>query len=330
MKKFFYPTCLVLFSLLCVTSCGDDDDDASASPVVNGITTDYNGKKVLLTRVGENYINYDENGRITGLGDMDVAGKSFILTEEEGDEKDTYVVTLNSKGLITQISSVLNDYDGDEDAWWRAKGKVTFSYNSSKQLTSVAVSGNGAYFYDDEKVPESWSSKTTFTWAGGNIKKATEKSTEKYKDEGKTLTETTVCNYEYLYGDEMNPLLQVSLSMQYPMFDPDDPFCVIGCLGFLGVGTAYFPIAINGEDTEYVNGVEENQSAFTADFSYTFNNNTTISAEDYCGATFDYGYSILSEAKVRNRAGVSLAKALKSLAHPQKRKSLRARRAAKR
>ena len=171
MKKFIYPTCLALLSLSFITSCGDDDDDASVSPVVNGIATDDNGTRVLLTRVGEKYISYDENGRITGLGDMDIAGKSFILTEEEGDEKDTYVITLNNKGLISQMTSTKNDED--EGVWWRAKSKTTFTYNASKQLISIASSGSGVYYYDDGKESESWSSKINFTWDDGNIKKVT-------------------------------------------------------------------------------------------------------------------------------------------------------------
>lgn len=320
-----------------VTACGDDEDDngggVSPGEVPAVSMTDTNGNPVYVRSIGSVSFEYDANGKLISFSNdgevYSIKGNSFSFSYAEDGEEETINVSVNKQGLISAISYRFYEKDnhGEEE---KDEGKLTYSYNGKKQLTSV--SGNGSWSATDmengKKVGE-WSGKgtlkETLTWQNDNLVRAdmTSSSSETgtYQEDGKKYTETEnnkdVEIYTYTYGQQKNPALQFPYVMSRSIVGGEDLGGVLAIVGFFGVGPANLPTSGTLEYKEIEDGEVDKEGTSTQNFEFDMNANGTIATEyiayqgSYRSTAAQYSYDVTRVAQEARKVVFSMRNALR-------------------
>ncbi|MCR4922252.1 MAG: hypothetical protein K5945_11200 [Bacteroidaceae bacterium] len=306
MKKYLFMAALLCMGCVCLTSCGDDDDElgsGKAGAVPAPTITDANGNKVQVTSIGNFSFGYDEQGKLrsfTAVNEtFEIEGNKFILNSETEDWKSSINIALNGKGYISTISykTSRKSSDGENEV---EEGKITCSYNGNGQMTGVSESSSFLETdIDNGKQVGTWSgnstSKCNITWKNENLTDCnfTSNETEKgsFIEDGKKYTENESTKGEgkmtFTYGSEKNPARQLPFVMCSSIFEQTievgGDIGVFAVIGLYGVGPAYLPESytcyrkwVETEDGEE-DIDEENSSRY---FRFDINkNNGTIATE---------------------------------------------------
>lgn len=293
MRKFLTMATIAMMATAvatCLTACDDDEEGGSGSSLPSPTLTDSNGNRLQVKSIsggGDYYtFDYDDNGKLTSIGDYEFEGNSFKLTSDHS----SLTVTLNSSGLITKLVEKI-DYT---DKYGSEKHNMTMDlkYNGNKQLTGGTVSGSGSYTssYNDES--ESWggSGTASVSWDKGNISKVVVKSKNSGTENGEKYSESYTGTYTFSYSNKENPFHQMPFYLAKDVLDIGDYGGVFAVLGLIGVGPNKLP------DGYVLEEVEEDYGEDTETRTYTFKQNADGSIKTEAknnGSTLTYSYNTL-------------------------------------
>lgn len=321
MKKIFF-TCagkanlpvFALAALVCagLGACSSDDDGDSAGGET-GVITNEDGSRVRVTRAGDYYFSYDEEGLLSAVRDgsselYEVGQDPFTLEYDQYDETETYTLSRNGKGYITKMTEKYTYDSEDDEEWENGSATLSFSYDGSGHLTKITGSGSGTYYDDGEKEKYNAKLTYTFTWSDNlltRMKYVGEEDGDKYTVE-----------VEYDYGDNVyeNPSHQFANS--YWAYSATDVCDILSSLGMLGIGGDYLPVSVTETDTEDYEDEDEDSETYTYNYSYGFNSNGLLTYERCNRSYFYYSYEGVEDSEDEE------AKAQRSVA-PQRQKDLR-------
>lgn len=279
-------------SAVCLSACGDDDEEETISQMPQSIMSDLLGERQLLTSVGNLQFTYadgklskisdDENGSITLDGD------NFVITEDGGTQ---YNVRLNSDGFIAQFDA--------SDSYAEAGESLKFSVNvncsySNRRLTQLKRVAQSVVMTTAGVENISIEATVNNTWsAAGTLDKIEIVEVEKHdctiygklRDQKGTLTSTYRFTCRFSDGEVENPLCQmpsyIASTATYDTFSP------LALVGLYGDGPSLFPDAV---ELEWSNSVEadgilsgfggSDSGSEAYNLSYALNENGTIDIEE--------------------------------------------------
>lgn len=268
------------------TSCSDDDGESYIpSPTV----ISSNGNAAQVTNVGGIHFAYDENGKLTSIGDGSnvyyLKGNKFSFSTYDNDSKGTTNIDiyLNPDGLITKFQSSLTYIYGKEEA------TINYSYDTDHRLKACEGSGKGSFHDDSYK----GSIKISYTWNNGNLTKAKIESQSKGTEYSESYSDSSTEEHTYTYGTQANIAKQLPYYMGCELTGIKafgGPLSVIGLYGF---GPSYLPTSYTTTEAAVENGKSHTFSN-NYTLSFTQNNDGTISSETRNGSRLDYGYKYIS------------------------------------
>ena len=307
MKKLLLMAAVLCLGSVCLTSCGDEDEEqGNLKPVV---IDDSEGNLVQVRKAGPYTITYDAYDQFDGFmangnsfhvdekGNLKFSYNDF-LTDEDGEFfTNQFTMNINDRGLVSMIDFKLQVvYDEDEEIGadqleHRIVGKIVYGYDKNRQVTGMSTKINweeittlsGVKICDQiDKIDI----RHTTTWKNGLLtafeakeKTICEKSelvNDKWED--MTWNEELTTNGTIDYGTEKNEAKQmpatlfniVFCDMCIPMFAP---------IGMYGAGPANLPASCTVyEQAIPRSGIPENdQDEYS--FHFKMNDNGTIDSE---------------------------------------------------
>lgn len=310
MKKKFFLSFFALTALLAGTtlvSCGGDDDgDGGNSSALSPTIVDEQGSPLRLTRAGDVYYYYDEQGKLVGVkgddGTYTIDGTNITISESDFEE--TWKLSFNGKGMVTKFS--VSGVEDDDDGVYKFSGSASVSYNGNNQITGISGSSSGKI--GSESIKSTFTAK--YTWTNNNLTAvySSAKNTGEYK--GKKVTEEDIIDAKLEYGTQDNPLRQMPYDLYDEVIDLGVDFGAP--LGWFGVGPATFPTKATIKHVDNYAG-DEDEYTYNCSPSYTLNDNGTIATERFYSGTRYYTYEgqeVSAEAK-RMAQAVHVVKGLR-------------------
>ena len=297
MKKFVIVErimCLGLLMCACafLTACGDDDD--GSYEVSATIIETEDGDKLQVTRVGNVYYGYDDDGYINYLKwdgeEYEVSDNATKFYLDDDDDEETIQFTYNGSGYISKVTAkgiyYYDEDDGDYDSW---EESASLSYDGSGHLTKISYSGKETEIYDDEEYWETWSGSITLTWSDGLLTQSvwTEECVENDGNEGGDIE-----TYVFDYNDEQYP----NAYNQYTpscCVDYDMIFFVMAYAGLTGKGPDYLPRTV--AETYYYWDDHEGEGDYESSTTYKYGFNSDGTIDYQCTSSgksykyFEYG-----------------------------------------
>lgn len=305
MKKiFFYLLCAAAVPTF-FASCSDDDEGGSMKASATVITTS-DGDKVQVTRVGDNYYGYDDDGVLNYLywngNEYDVSGNGTKLSlDDDYYYTETIEFSYNGSGYVSKCTQKYSEELSDGESY-SGSSTASYSYDGSGHLTKISYTGSETEVYDGDKDSLSYSGSITLTWSNGLLTKYVHYEKE---NGGWGYTET----FEFDYNDGQYPNLYNQFAPAALGWDDDIPFAFF-YIGLNGKGPNYLPT------TAYWSWVEDDGDGETSDgsgsssYKYGFNRDGTIAyqctseGEDEWYDYFEYDDYGSASAK-SNAAGVT-------------------------
>ncbi len=309
--------CIVLLlAAFSILSCSKDDSSSDAPKGKLGLITTEDGDQLLLEKItygsSTTYFQADYNDdwqpvyviRSGNHYNFDYNPFSITLV---GSSYDEYDITLKftDAGYVSNESETYswtdyydNDRDG-EDETYTGDGtrSVDYTYDSDGHMTSYTntYSASGRD-YDGEKWSESLTTSAAFTWAHGDLIRAT--YTYKGNDDGDEINESRTEYYEYDGENEYNqPNLALAHSVGATTLSWDLSF-----IGYFGTGTSELLTKYSYEETD-TDG--DSYSGNSSAYSYTKNGSGALKTETIgSGSSYTYAYKDLSDY---TKAGSSLS-----------------------
>lgn len=217
------------------TSCGDDDNAASIeAPKFESS----DGKVYQLTKAGNYSYAYDEDGRVTNAGSIQISYDPFEVTMPADKDYDDIKVdmSVNSSNNITSIKIETSEDRGDGRTI-KSAGQTSYSYSGS-HLTKISTNYTEEYIKPSERVDTKGLYTCTISWKGDVITLVQweEKWTEHYVSERENITdkeeETRVLTPTY--SEIANKYNQGTYALK-EMFSWEttgcEPFILLGMLG---------------------------------------------------------------------------------------------------
>lgn len=322
--KFFYPL-FILAGFTLFTSCGSDDDGlggVTPGEVPSPSLKDKEGNELRITRVGNYYFEYDNEGRLRAFGNSeygehyDIADDKFSIkySINEGNVQVASLEingTINSSGHLSAIAANMKAEYNEDEEYTKEQGSMLMKFNyNNNRLTGVegdAVGkGEEAEYYDGELYKYSFSYDSSidskFNWENGNIATVNVKINDNGKEDGEKYTYNSESDYTISYGNTPNPTKQYSYYLSKSIFEEMgsevlllDAFAIVG---LLGEGTDMLPVSYKAEGWER-DQYEDYDWDESYSLQFTMNNNGTINTEkrNYYGTvTFQYGSDATNNA----------------------------------
>lgn len=313
MKKRLRFSGMLLFAMVAsftFTACSDDDGGGvTTSKTPSPTLTDKSGNTIQLNKAGNNYFNYNNEGKLVSFGnssyyEYEIEGDEFTIKNEESyggkESYVTYNIELNSLGFISKVNyKGAVEYDGDDEGYggyneyW--EGTVTYNYNSNGELIGMnATEKENGHDYDWEEdkyynFSASYNVSQKFTWVNGDL------ISSEYKSKANDGSIFEVYN-DINYSNDLNPIKQNTLCFAY--IQEFDLTSILSLIGLLGVGTTHLPTRLDYSDIEKEGDYEDKYDGYK-NCSYSLNNNGTIKIEN--GRSYSYGNNInYSPGKTRD------------------------------
>ena len=301
MKKYFLGAAMLVMGIVCLTSCGGDDEGSGNTINI----TDKDGNTVQVRKAGavtflyDNFNNFDGfmfNGNSYHLDTDKTLAFSYYDLFSGSDAHyltNQFMIKINDRGLVstTEFAVQFIISEDDEEEEYRINGKMVYGYNSGKQVTGMSamvrteqITREGGVKVGD-KVGQ-LDIRHTATWKNGLLTdfEAKEKSSwtnseqkdGRWEDWGWNEEKTT--NGMVSYGSEANTAKQLPATLCdlafynlcIPMFGP---ICLYG------PGPTHLPTSCTVYEKETAsNGqVETDEETYT--FHFTKNSDGTIASE---------------------------------------------------
>lgn len=301
MKKNFF-TCVgkanlptfALAALVCAglcASCSDDDDDSYGGD--SGVITNEDGERVRVTRAGDYYFSYDEEGQLASVSGgsyeaYEVEQNPFTLTSKYDDETDVYTFSRNGKGYITKMTDKYTWNSTDDEEWETSTATLSFSYDGSGHLTKISGSGSGTYYEDGEK--EKYSTKYTYTFTWKNNLLTQTKFVFDDSDDDKYTEEV-----EFEYDDGYYENTAHQFAYNYWTYSGIDICEILSSLGMLGIGGDYLPVSATATGIEYDEDEDEDTETYSYSFTYGFNSDGLLNYERCNRSYYYYSYEGIAD-----------------------------------
>ena len=319
-----YKNLCVLFTVAVMSvlfiGCGDDDDDFSTDKPIDASIKTTDGNLLAVRQVERTKFYYDDSENLVGINSAHYVSWDVLGSELTDNEGTTIRLRLNGNGLITE-AVVQVDISEEDGSYEKSDMKVSFSYNSSNQLTGYSCHSSYEEFFADEDWYEIDEGKAslTCTWRDNCLVKAVIQSSGTDK-EGESKSKmydypwTDTQTMEYEYGTQENVIRQMPRILGGYIIDLEECFEDLSYLGLFGAGPSYFPSRMSDEWKEtyvyYEDGKkiqkDEGSKTYTYSMSYSLNSNGTIRTENINGKSFPYYYderetrAITAEAEVND------------------------------
>lgn len=263
-------------------SCNNEDDDESGNDFGSSII-EFNGTRLTsLSCDNETLpIIYDDKGRISRVGYLTINYANNTIDDGEF----VYNTKFSSAGLITQLSTNWDEYDDEYKGRCKGNQKMTFSYNSDGNISSINLSctesiitSDGTYNFSNESIQK-------FTWADGNLVKAVRTTSEKDHDGTNYKYENT---YTYTYGSIANKFLQIPCCITYFIID-EPAWTILSTTGLFGRGPKLLPTLL---EERYTETGDEYNAEYSYPINFTLTDFGAIATETFDNTTYSYSYGV--------------------------------------
>lgn len=315
----------MIAGLTLLASCSSDGGGVAPGEVPSPSLKDKNGNKVTVTKVGNYYFNYDDEGKLKSFGNSsynehyEIADDKFsikyVANDGYSDMAEVEInASLNSAGYISAIEGNLNVSYEDKYELMKEEASVfmKFYYDSNGQLNRIegdaSVSGEEGEYEDGQlysyKFSYSSSIDNKLDWKDGNLISLHSEINTDGNEGGERYNYTSETDYNISYGNKQNPARQHTYYLSNDLFEDAgsdllliDAFAIVG---LMGKGTAMLPTAYSykGEEYDDYYGEGDNwQGNYT--LSFTLNSNGTINTEKRNNehVTFQYGTTAQNNSK---------------------------------
>lgn len=326
-KKLLYA---VLFTtgIMGISACGSDDDnglgDVTPSEVPTPSITDKNGNHVRISKVGDYYFNYDENGKLVSFGNtsygehFNVENDAFTIKGgfqyDDATETLEANIQLNASGFISGVSIKADyEYKGRySESKDHYEYNITYQYNSAGQLikakgTSILTENNKDYDYGEGEYytynySESSNAEGNNTWLDGNLISSTSKYNARVVEDGESYNYSGEYNCDISYSQTLNPTKQFTYYLGQILIGEDN-FGQLSVIGLFGIGSKNLPSGYNELWLEEDGEEYDEESNYS--LSYTLNSNGTIASERRGYETKYYTYGSIDYSSINETRSVA-------------------------